>query len=128
MILLDTVSLIRHFTGNANIGNEAKEIIAKTISEEKMIFISVISLMEVIYLSEKNRIDLDLNQTIDSIESNENYKIVDLTPQILEIAWANFFYELHDRLIIATAKWLDVPLVTSDRKIRDSEIVDTIWD
>jgi PIN domain nuclease of toxin-antitoxin system len=32
-----------------------------------------------------------------------------------------------DRLITATTKSLDLPLVTRDEKIRDSGLVETIW-
>jgi PIN domain nuclease of toxin-antitoxin system len=35
--------------------------------------------------------------------------------------------ELHDRIIVATAKILNAKLITKDRRIRESEIVETVW-
>jgi len=61
--LLDTVALVRHFTGKGKIGDKAAHIldtIEDTENENKFV-ISVISLMEVMYLAEKNRIEIDKN-------------------------------------------------------------------
>ena len=38
------------------------------------------------------------------------------------------FYELFDRLIVATARFLDVPMLTSDKEIMKSQIVKVIWE
>jgi PIN domain nuclease of toxin-antitoxin system len=35
--------------------------------------------------------------------------------------------ELHDRIIVATAKILNAKLITKDRQIRDSGIVEIVW-
>lgn len=38
------------------------------------------------------------------------------------------FYELHDRMILATAKWLDIPIISSDKKFADVDGIKVIWD
>ena len=35
--------------------------------------------------------------------------------------------DLHDQIIVATAKFLNAILITKDKKIRDSNIVETVW-
>ena len=35
--------------------------------------------------------------------------------------------ELHDRIIVGTAKWLGVPLLTRDEVMQASRHVHTIW-
>jgi predicted nuclease of predicted toxin-antitoxin system len=35
--------------------------------------------------------------------------------------------ELHDKIIVSTAKFLNATLITKDKEIRDSNIVKTIW-
>ncbi|MCP5105732.1 MAG: type II toxin-antitoxin system VapC family toxin [bacterium] len=37
------------------------------------------------------------------------------------------FYELHDRLILATAKYLDIPVVSSDTEFKKVEGIEIIW-
>ena len=36
--------------------------------------------------------------------------------------------EMGDRIIAATALYLDLPLVTKDHKIRNLSIIQTVWD
>jgi len=124
--LLDTVTIIRHFTGNKNIGVSAKKILDS--SGEVKFYISAISLMEIMYLTEKKRINIDLKDTLERIRKSSLYYIVDLTPQIIEAALEIDFYELHDRMILATAKWLDIPIISSDSKFKSVTGIVSIWD
>ncbi len=126
--LLDTVALVRHFSGKGKIGQKAANIF-KTLDEtENSLVVSVISLMEIMYLAEKNRININLQGTLDLIESSAKYTIIDLTPKILTIAESIDFYELHDRLILATAKWLEIRIISSDSKFSKVEGIEVIWD
>ena len=90
--------------------------------------ISVISLMEVMYLAEKNRIEINLSETLDIINSSSNYAIANLNPDILRVAELTDFYELHDRMILATAKWLGIKIISSDDKFEVVEGIDVVWD
>ena len=86
--LLDTVTIIRHFTEIGKLGQKAQEILN---GAENTFLISVVSLMEILYLSEKRRIDIDLRETLNGIELSSLYSIVDLTPDILKTATNLFF-------------------------------------
>ncbi|MCK4906233.1 MAG: type II toxin-antitoxin system VapC family toxin [Spirochaetes bacterium] len=123
--LLDTVTIIRFFSDFGKIGNKAKEILN---SDKNSFVISVISLMEILYLSEKKRINIGLSETIEILKASDKYTLADLTPDIIEVAEQVHFYELHDRLIIATAKWLDIPIISSDKKLLEIDDVKVIWD
>lgn len=122
--LLDTVILIRHFTEIGKLGKKAQEILN---SRDNTFIISVISLMEILYLSEKRRINIDLIETLNKIELSSLYQIVDLTPDILVVANDLHFYELHDRLILSTAKWLDIPIISSDEKFKSVDGIKVFW-
>lgn len=126
--LLDTVAVVRHFTGSGSIGRAASEILDNVERRGDLLAISVVSLMEILYLSEKNRIALSLSDAIDQIDNSAHYLIINLTPEILEVASLLDFYELHDRLILATAKWLGAPVLSSDQAFRDIPGVPVIWD
>ncbi len=127
--LLDTVTLVRHFTEQGQIGKQAALIldgIEKNTTDK--FSISVVSLMEVMYLAEKKRIAIDLQQTLNLIKHSNHYTIVNLTPEILITAETIDFYELHDRLILATAKWLDIPIISSDSLFPQVSGITVIWD
>jgi len=123
--LLDTVTVIRHFSDSGKIGKKAKKILN---SSQNLFFISVISLMEILYLSEKRRININLRETLYKIEQSSLYTIIDLTPDILkEAEWLNF-PDLHDRLILSSAKWLGIPIISSDKQFRKLKTIEVVWD
>jgi len=126
--LLDTVVVIRHFSGTGQIGQAANEILEKfeQTTDIKLI-ISAISLMEIMYLAEKNRIPISLQETLAAVRSSGKYIIANLTPEIIEVAETIKFSELHDRLILATAKWLDIPIISSDKLFDNVAGIKTIW-
>ena len=125
--LADTVAIIRHFASVGKIGKTAKSILQDADHGKNKILISIISIVELLYLSERNRIPLKLEEVKGKLLHLDNYKIIDLDFDIVEIARTVQGLELHDRLIVSTALFLNVPLLTSDRIIYDSGQVDVIW-
>ena len=126
--LLDTVTIVRHFSGRGRIGRTAAHILDTIEERDDLLVISVISLMEIMYLAERNRITINLTETLERIESSSKYVIIDLSPEILRVAETIDFYELHDRLLLATARWLDIPIMSSDEAFEDVPGIDVIWD
>ena len=123
--LLDTVTVIRHFSDSGKIGKKAKKIFN---SSQNLFFISVISLMEILYLSEKRRININLRETLYKIEQSSLYTIIDLTPDILKEAEGLNFPDLHDRLILSSTKWLGIPIISSDKQFRKLKTIEVVWD
>lgn len=109
-------------------GNNAGRILRDADSGLHTIGISIISLVEILYLSEKNRIPLDFRDAKNRIRHVDNYKMIDLDMDIVEISKTVQGLELHDRLIVATALFLNVPILTSDQVIKDAGVVSVIWD
>ena len=82
--------------------------------------------MEILYLFEKNRIKIDLIETEDLLKS-KNYQFEPLSLEILKTASEiTDIPELHDRLIAATAKYSNIPLITNDPVIIESKFVKTL--
>ncbi len=125
--LLDTVTMIRHFSGKGHIGAKASAILKANGHEDSQFCISVISLMEVMYLAEKNRIKINFQESLHRINESSAYLLVNLDVDILRVAETMVVRELHDRLILATAKWLDIPVLSSDTEFTDIPGIDLIW-
>ncbi len=125
--LLDTVTIVRYFSGKGTIGKSALKILKNFESSDYELAISVISLMEIMYLSEKKRIEIDLFDTISLLLDTDGYRIIELNSEIIKTASSIDFYELHDRMILATAKWLDIPILSSDKKFLDIAGIEIIW-
>ena len=125
--LIDTNVIIRHFARVSRLGKRAKEIISQAEKNQHHLYVSIISLMEIMYLAEKNRIPLTLNEILENLSSKKCYSVVDFDVEILKEAETIQFYELHDRLILATAKLLGTPVISSDQEFRNVEDVEVIW-
>jgi len=125
--LADTVTIIRHFSKLGRIGRKASSILEGVEEGGHHLFLSTISLVEILYLSEKKRIMVNLEESLDMIQESANYSVVDLTTPIVRFAEKIKYPEIFDRLIISTAQYLNVPLITSDKAIRKSGVVETIW-
>jgi len=61
-----------------------------------------------------------LEQSSNFVPTSFNFQVMKLLPEIN-------LRELHDRIIIATARTLNAQLITKDRVIRESGMVDVVW-
>jgi predicted nucleic acid-binding protein len=122
----DTQALVKFMMGKKVINDAAHQAYLSADKGEAVIIIPAIVLMEVMYLFEKNRIEIGILQTEDLMESR-NYQFEPLSLEILKTAsQIHDIPELHDRLIAATAMHLDLPLITNDPVISKSEFVQIV--
>ncbi|RPI72533.1 MAG: PIN domain-containing protein [Desulfobacteraceae bacterium] len=122
----DTQALVKFMMGKKVINEKAHQAFRSADKGEGIIVIPAVVLMEVLYLFEKNRISIDLLQTEDLLKS-ENYQFEPLSLEILKTASEiTDIPELHDRLIAATARYLDIPIITNDPVIIKSSFVKTL--
>mgnify|MGYP001626299792 FL=1 len=85
-------------------------------------------LAEVIDIAEKKRISIDYEELIDKIEEKSSFEIYPLDINVLRMLKdVPNIYELHDKIIVATAKLLDAKVITKDVDIQNSKLVETIW-
>jgi PIN domain nuclease of toxin-antitoxin system len=125
--LADTVAIVRYFSQSGKIGQQARQVLLHVKNGEAVLYISVVSLFEILYLSEKKRIPIDLATTLKHIQESTNCVILDLNAVIIQAAQPLAGLELHDRLIVATALHHDMPILTPDSDITNSRFVNVIW-
>ena len=126
--LADTVAIVRHLRRHPALGSRAAIILQDTDTGEHHVYLSAITLMEVLYLSEAKRVDVSLDELIRLVADSINYVIVPVDANVvLAASGVDDVPELHDRIIVGTAKWLDVPILTGDKIISQSKHTQTIW-
>lgn len=126
--LADTVALVRHLSKHPNLGQQARRILQQADRGEDTIFISAISLMEILYLSQAKRITINLLEMTTFITNSTNYILAPVDAHmVLSAATIDDVPELHDRILVGTAKYLRVPILTCDHVIVQSRHVQTIW-
>lgn len=92
-----------------------------------IIYIPTIVLAECVYLAERGRISLDYSELLTGLKIAKNFISIPLTLEIVEEMINIPLSDIHDRIIVATAKLTKSILVTRDKEIINLGIVKTVW-
>ena len=131
-VLLDTHTWVWWVNGSKELSEKAQKYIDHAI-EEKSVFLSTISVWEVALLVDKGRLQLTMDVQ-DWIAQTEALPFVHMISLDVAIAIksvrlpGNFHKDPADRIIVATALRLGLPIITCDNKIQDYSYVKSIWD
>ena len=121
MILLDTHVLIWFVQGNERLGAGARRSIEQGLAQGEAM-VSVITFWEIAMLVRRGRVILTqaTRTWIDALCDRSGIRVIDVSRQIATAA-GDLGEEIHgdpiDRIIIATARHHDMPLLTADRAI-----------
>ena len=131
-VVADTHAIIWYLRGPEKLSINAVTSLDNALNNGESIFISAISIVEMNYLVEKNRIPTgSLEQLLQLIDDPlVNLVVVPLdTPVAIAFTQIprDVVPEMGDRIIAATSLYLGLPLVTKDHKIRNLSNIETIW-
>ncbi len=132
MVVIDTHILIWFVNGSNQLSKIAQDTINQTLASDDEIIISSISTWEISMLINKDRLvlSMDIESWLNNIENIQGFRFA---PVDNEIAFKStelpgeFHKDPADRMIVATARKLAVPLITADQKIRQYKHITTIW-
>lgn len=129
--IADTHAVIWYLADDPRLSTQAKQAFADAAQNGVQIAISAITLVEMIYLVEKERIPAErFTQLMVALDATDSVLTeVALTPAIartLSRVNRQQVPDMPDRIIAATGLYLDVPVISRDGKISTSEIR-TIW-
>ena len=125
--VLDTHTLVWYFTEDKRLSQSVKDIIEKA-EQKGSIIIPIIVLAEIMHIHNSQKIPISFNETLERILENKHLVIAILDENILKVA-NNIEYpkEMHDKIIVATAKHYNSTLITKDKEIKNSGLVPVIW-
>jgi len=125
----DTHSLVWHMTSDSKLSPKARGIFQKVDNFQDYIFIPCIVFFELLYLIEKKRIVVDFDNFLAMVSSSKNYRVEPLCLPIIEKSRGiprERVADPWDRLIAATSKYLDFPLITRDETLKEIGL-EVIW-
>lgn len=89
--------------------------------------VPTIVLSEALDVAEKGRVELDFVGMYRLIREEPEFEIVGFGPDVFEETMRiREIQEIHDRIIVATARFYEAGMLTKDRIIRDSGEVETL--
>lgn len=127
----ETHTAIWYVFADARLSAQAKQTIEESVANRRYIGLSAISLIEVVYLIEKNRLAPDtLERLTDTLQNPDRVLVeVPVDGEVVEYARQiprDQVPDLPDRVIAGTALRFGVPVISRDRKIRATSL-QTIW-
>jgi len=132
MVVIDTHILIWWVNGVPSLSATAAKTIQDTLNSGSEVIISSISAWEISMLIEKGRLvlNMDVENWLNEASQIDGVRFMPVDNEIAvksTVLPGDFHKDPADRMIVATARKLAVPLITADDKIIHYEHVRTLW-
>jgi PIN domain nuclease of toxin-antitoxin system len=129
--VLDTHTVLWYLENSKELSITARTVIEESVRNARPVHVSAVSVIETIYLVERNRIPSAalkrLREALISPDAGLTLAPVDaFVANALEKIPRSMVPDMPDRIIAATALHLGLPLITRDRRIQATRIR-TIW-
>ncbi|OGW06656.1 MAG: hypothetical protein A2889_04000 [Nitrospinae bacterium RIFCSPLOWO2_01_FULL_39_10] len=127
LYVIDTHVLIWYFIGSKHLSNELRQRIDATRNTGGSLLVPTIVLAESLDISEKGRVEFDFAEMYSLIQEEPEFEIVGFELEIFDEAIRiKGIKDIHDRIIVATAKFYQAGILTKDRIIRESGEVEIL--
>ena len=132
MLVIDTHVLVWWVGATGDLSAKSRRSITRTLDSQGEVVISSISAWEIAMLVQKGRLllSMEVERWLDEVAAIEGVRFHPVDNEVAvksAILPGEFHKDSADRIIVATARKLAVPLVTADEKILQYEHVKTIW-
>lgn len=129
----DTHAIVWHLFAPSRLGQAALAVLADATSGNGRIYIPAVVVAEMIMVIEKKRLPgITMNQLeieLSLMKRSACYEFLPLFPDlVISSRRLTAVPDIFDRLVVAEAVQLGLPLLTSDSVIRASGLVSVVWD
>jgi len=121
LYVVDTHVLIWYFTGSKRLKPALREKIDDIRNRNGRLLVPTIVLAEALAIAEKGKVEFDFAEMQRIIREEPEFEVISFSPEIFHtVVQVHNVPELHDRIIVATARFYGAGILTKDREILES--------
>ena len=126
--LTDTHPLIWYFLDSPKLSAPANNAFTAVDQGKASLLIPAIVVAELVFVVEKGRVQADIDYLLERIRWAPNFKVIPLELEaLLLFRQQTAIEEIHDRMVVVEALRHNATLITKDKAIHKSGIVEVIW-
>lgn len=121
LYVIDTHVLVWYFIGSERLESKLKKQIDEVRSKRGRLLVPTIVLSEALFVADKGRVKFDFAKLYELVRDEPEFEIVGFGTEVFEeVTKVEGITEIHDRIIVATAKFYGAGVITKDRIILES--------
>ena len=126
--VVDAHSLVWFIANDKRLSQPAQQVLEKAEEAEAPTLIPTVVLAEITYIAQKKRVQVSIDEVLERIEQGDGFTVVPFDFLIFQtMLQLPDEWEIHDRIIGATAHYYNATLITKDEVLCNSEEVMTLW-
>lgn len=126
--VVDTHALAWFLAEDARLSATALQILSAAEAGETQVLISTLVLAELTYIAQRQRVPVTIETALTRIEAGDGFAIVPFDLSCFQaMLGLPEHWDIHDRIIAATANLYDAQLITRDEMLTASETVSVVW-
>lgn len=127
--VVDTHALAWFIGEDKRLSAKAEEILSMAEIGEVRVLIPTLVMAELTHIAEKGKVTVTIEELLDQINQGDGFTIVAFDfPIFQKMLTLPKDWDIHDRIIAATASYYKTILITRDEILRNSADSQTVWD
>ncbi|CAN5372822.1 hypothetical protein BH20ACI1_BH20ACI1_23460 [soil metagenome] len=124
----DNHALYWYLLNSPQLGKKASDAFDEADAGNALIYIPSIVLAELYFLNIKHGYPIDFAAEYKKLDAGGQFILTSFEPRdVLDFDADSAVKEIHDRIIVGTARRLNAACITKDENITDSGLVKIIW-
>jgi len=127
--LVDTHALAWFIAEDKRLSSLVENLLNQAQEGEIQILIPTLVLAELMHIAEKGKVKVTVEQILQQINQGDGFTVVAFDfPVFQAMLTLPKEWDIHDRVIAATASYYQTILITRDEMLRASSKIKTLWD
>jgi PIN domain nuclease of toxin-antitoxin system len=128
IFVVDTHALAWFLAEDSRLSPLAQRTLSAGEVGEAQVLISTLVLAELTYIAQRQRVPVAMEEALVRIEAGDGFVIVPFDlPTFRILLELPSHWDIHDRIIAATAKLYEAKLITRDTMLRDAGVIEVLW-